>query len=233
MGRIPFFSILHMSPDCLLAIAQLEHVELLAMQAGYLPNRECCDLISSLPAGVRLTMLADCCATRLCPVFLHSNCFKRFSIRDSWSLASWYMLVRDLVGQTKSQFWYFKILWCLHLSGLMLHWCFPCNLYTMSLWVILKSIWRHHHHLQLCSKGALWVSTFATTLGCWPQTVDCNISSKWNESWRCGSRWQQWGWDDLAAAGWGVEEQPVWIYLMSLFLPESGWNMVLMFLDDV
>ena len=114
------------------------------------------------------------------------------------------MLVRDLVGQTKSQFWYFKILWCLHLSRLMLHWCFPCNL----LWVILKSIWRHHHHLQLCSKGALWVSTFATTLGCWPQTVDRNISSKWNESWRCGSRWQQWGWDDLAAAGWGVEEQP-------------------------
>lgn len=56
---------LHMSPDCLLAIAQLEHVELLAMQAGYLPNRECYDLISSLPAGVRLTMLADCCATQL------------------------------------------------------------------------------------------------------------------------------------------------------------------------
>ncbi|CAL1128098.1 unnamed protein product [Cladocopium goreaui] len=36
-------------------------------EAGYLPTRDCYDLISSLPAGVRLTMLADCCVPCACP----------------------------------------------------------------------------------------------------------------------------------------------------------------------
>lgn len=57
----------------------------LHLQAGYLPNRDCYQLISSLPAGVRLTMLADCCVPR--PVMCKwKGCFLQ-----KWSYHQWFL----------------------------------------------------------------------------------------------------------------------------------------------
>lgn len=36
-------------------------------EAGHLPSRDCYELVSTLPKGVRLTMLVDCCVPCSCP----------------------------------------------------------------------------------------------------------------------------------------------------------------------
>ena len=162
------------------------------------------------------------------------------------------MLVRDLVGQTKSQFWYFKILWCLHLFRLMLHWCFPCNL----LWVYesfsrvfggitticscvakvpcgcphLPLLWDAGHRQWTAT--SLPSGTKADVVGLGGNSEGEMTSQQLAEAWRyettCVKIFAGW-------TTWRLYENRncVWIYLMTFFLAKSGWGMVLMFLDGV